>query len=97
MLSITGRQECTVTCSSSARYSSGLPMVVPTIERHAQYTSETGTVEVSPPVSPKLTNTPPHCNAASASGQQSAPQLSITASKPPAAAWRRLDPQPGCE
>jgi hypothetical protein len=54
-------------------------------------------VEVSPPVSPKLTSTPPHRNAGSASGQQSAPQLSMTASNPPPAAGRRLDPQPGCE
>ncbi len=37
-------------------------------------------VDVSPPVSPKLTSTPPHRNAGRASGQQSAPQLSITAS-----------------
>src|SRR5207248_1621125 len=72
-------------------------MVVPTIERHAQYTSETAIVEFSPPVSPKLTSTPPHRNARSASGQQSAPQLSITASKPPPAACRSLDAQSGCE
>ena len=43
----------------------------------------------SPPVSPKLTNTPPHRNARSASGQASAPQLSMAASN------RRRPPHTG--
>ena len=85
-----------MTWAGGARIASGLPMVVPTIERHAQYTSETVMVEVSPPVSTKLDPAHrPQRNAGRASGQQSPTQLSVKASEPPQMASSRRRPQPG--